>query len=146
MISPDGKRLYVAETDLPMGRLLGAVRRRTWQDKCNPHTLDGAYILSAALPGGAILDSMRVDEEGNVYVATMLPDGLDPLKPGGIAVISPDGELLDDIELNIGIPNRYRLTCASAARIARRLYITCAGAGRILSCGKIPGLPAAYSI
>lgn len=147
VISPDGKRLYVAETYSRWVVYWELCVDAPGKIKCNPHTLDGAYILSAALPGGAILDSMRVDEEGNVYVATMLPDGLDPLKPGGIAVISPDGELLDDIELNIGIPEPLPSNLCFGGPDRKTAFITCAGTGRILSCRmKIPGLPAAYSI
>ena len=77
----------------------------------------------------------------------MLPDGLDPLKPGGIAVISPEGKLLDYIELSIGIPEPLPSNLCFGGPDRKTAFITCAGTGRILSCRmKIPGLPAAYSM
>ena len=145
VISPDGKRLYVAETYSRW--VVYWELSAPGKVKCNPRTLDGAYILNASLQGGGILDSMRLDEEGNLYVATMLPDGLDPLKPGGITVISPDGKVLDYIELSIGIPEPLPSNLCFGGPDRKTAFITCAGTGRILSCRmKVPGLPAAYSV
>jgi gluconolactonase len=145
VISPDGKRLYVAETYsrwVVYWKLGGPGKI-----KCNRRTLDGAYILNASLEGGGILDSMRLDEEGNLYVATMLPNGLDPFKPGGITVISPDGKVLDYIELSIGIPEPLPSNLCFGGPDRKTAFITCAGTGRILICRmKVPGLPAAYGI
>lgn len=144
-LSPAGDRLYVAETysrwiacwDLSAP---GTV-------KCNPRAIDGAYMLSASLPGCAILDSLWLDEEGNVYVATMLPRGLDPLTPGGITVLSPKGELLDFIELDFGVPEPMPSSLCFGGPDRKTAFITCAGTGRILSCRmRIPGLPAAFHL
>ncbi|MBT8114828.1 MAG: SMP-30/gluconolactonase/LRE family protein [Arenicella sp.] len=76
-LSPCGKKLYVALT---------FASKVVWYDipepgviKPNPASLDGSHLLSADLPGQSMLDSLAVDSEGNVYVATMLPDGLNPM-------------------------------------------------------------------
>jgi gluconolactonase len=144
-LSKDGDRLYVAETYSRW--VVYWELSAPGKVKCNPATLDGAYILNSSLPGAAILDSMRLDEEGNVYVATMLPGGLDPLRPGGIAVISPHGKILDDIELIHGIPEPLPSNLCFGGPDRKTAFITCAGTGRILSCRmRIPGLPAAYSV
>lgn len=141
---PDSNRLYVAETYSRW--VVYWELSAPGKVKCNRRTLDGAYLL-ASLPGASILDSMRLDEEGNVYVATMLPKGLDPLTPGGITVISPDGEILDYIELSIGIPEPLPSNLCFGGPDRKTAFITCSGTGRILSCRmKIPGLPAAFSV
>ena len=43
-----------------------------------------------------------LDEQGNVYVATLLPDGNVFASNGGITVISPDGAVLEFIETAVG--------------------------------------------
>ncbi|MGW1679434.1 SMP-30/gluconolactonase/LRE family protein [Saccharopolyspora sp. NPDC002376] len=83
-LSPDGERVYVAETSTGRvwywdvegpGRL-----RRTGNGPA------GAALLHG-FPGYQLLDSLAVDSEGNVCVATLIT--------GGISVLSPDGELKD---------------------------------------------------
>ncbi len=145
-LSPAGDRLYVAETYsrwVVYWELAGPGKV-----KPNPCTIDGAYFLNTALRGGAILDSLRLDEAGNVYVATMLPEGLNPLSSGGITVISPAGEVLDFIELEFGgIPEPLPSNLCFGGPDRKTAFITCAGTGRILSCRmKMPGLPAAFEI
>jgi gluconolactonase len=138
-LSPDDSRLYVAETyarwivywELSAAGVI----------KKNPNTLDGSYLLTAGIPGQGTLDSMAVDEEGNVYVATMLPQGQDPSVPGGITVISPDGEILDYIELMVeGKPEPLPSNLCFGGPERRTVFITLAGTGRLVACEmKIPG-------
>jgi gluconolactonase len=95
-LSPDGKRLYTVET----------YTRRVlyWELSApgiiapNPATIDGTYLLHG-FSGQAIYDSMAIDEQGNLYIATMLPNGNEPMSNGGISVVSPKGELLEYIEI-----------------------------------------------
>lgn len=81
-LSPDGKRVYVSET------ITGRV---WWWEILEPGLLNlkskikGANIL-AGLGGFTFLDSLAVDSDGNVNVATM--------PKGGITTISPDGEVI----------------------------------------------------
>lgn len=110
--------------------------------KPNPATMDGSYLLSAKLPGQAILDSMAVDEDGNVYVATMLPEGNTPLSNGGITVISPDGKSVDFMEINIEgefAPLPSNLCFGGLDR--KTMYVTCGASGLLVKAQvHVPGL------
>ncbi|MFZ1918419.1 MAG: SMP-30/gluconolactonase/LRE family protein [Terriglobales bacterium] len=138
-LSPDDKRLYVAETyarwilywelDSP-----GVI-------KSNKPVLDDSHLLTADIPGCGTLDSMAVDEEGNIYVATMLPQGPNPTVAGGITVVSPQGKILDFIELKVeGKPEPLPSNICFGGPDRRTAFITLAGTGRLVSCEmKIPG-------
>ena len=117
-LSPDGSRLYVAETHT--GRVFwwtvggpGKVARD------NP-VGNGGHLL-AGLPGMQLLDSLAVDAEGWVCVGTLVN--------GGITAISPDGEhvehtpLADPLVTNIcfGGPGR------------RTAYATLSGTGALVA-------------
>jgi len=80
-LSPDENELYVAETTT--GRLWayeleapGRVRRAR---RTKP---DGGRLI-AGRPGYFLFDSLAVDAEGNVCVATLVDGGITILKPGG---------------------------------------------------------------
>jgi gluconolactonase len=111
--------------------------------KPNPKTLDGSYLLTAEIPGQGTLDSMAVDEEGNVYVATLLPQGLRADVPGAITVVSPKGKILDFIELLVeGQPEPLPSNICFGGKDRQTAFITLAGTGRLVACEmKIPGKP-----
>jgi gluconolactonase len=148
-LSPDNSRLYVAETyarwivyweldpDSP-----GTIKK-------NPATakFDGSYLLTGDIPGCGTLDSMAVDEEGNIYVATMLPKGQDPAVAGGITVISPKGKRLEFIKLTVeGYPEPLPSNLCFGGPDRKTAYITLAGTGRLVACEmKIPGKPLNFS-
>ena len=138
-LSPNDDRLYVAETYARW--IVYWQLDDTGAIIPNPNTLDGSYLLTANIAGQ--LDSMAVDEEGNVYVATMLPKGQDPTVPGGITVISPEGMILDFIELMVeGMPEPLPSNICFGGKDRRTAFITLAGTGRLVSCEmKIPGKP-----
>jgi gluconolactonase len=138
-LSPDDSRLYVAETYARW--ILYWELASPGVIKPNPHTLDGSYLLTADIPGQGTLDSMAVDEEGNVYAATMLPQGPNPAIPGGITVISPKGKILDFIELLVeGKPEPLPSNLCFGGPDRRTAFITLAGTGRLVACEmKIPG-------
>ena len=92
-LSPDEDRVYAALTYTR--EVVYWELSEPGKIKPNPATMDGTYLLTAKLPGQSILDSMTVDEDGNVYVCVMLPEGNTPMSNGGIAVISPDGKSMD---------------------------------------------------
>jgi gluconolactonase len=84
-LSPDEKRLYAAETHT--GRVFA------W-DVPEPGTVPPAPFgnggqLVAGLPGMQLLDSLAIDGEGWVCVATLVN--------GGITSISPDGATVDHL-------------------------------------------------
>ena len=131
-LSPDGKRLYVAET------YTRRVRRwelpRPGRDRPQPaDARRGLYLLTAALPGQGILDSMKVDAEGNVWVATMLPNGADPRSSGGLTIVSPEGRDPAVPGDRRGTPDAARpRTSASRVRTAAPSYVTCGASGLLV--------------
>lgn len=127
-LSPDGDRLYVAET--VTGRLWvfdldgpGQIRRRDWP---SPH---GGRLL-ANLRGYRPMDSLAVDAQGNVHVAT--------LYDGGVAVISPDGALIADLRL----PDRIVTNVCFGGPELSTSYITLSHTGRLIAIeAGFSGLP-----
>ena len=84
-LSPDGDTLYYSETHT------GRVFKRNIEHAGVLTALvpfDQSHVL-CGLPGMQLLDSLAVDCDGNVCVATILN--------GGITVISPDGSSVDHI-------------------------------------------------
>jgi gluconolactonase len=137
-LSPGDRRLYVAETYARWIRYwklsdAGVIRPSG--------KLDGSYLLTAAIPREGTLDSIAVDEEGNVYAATMLPEGLDPQIAGGITVISPQGKILEFIELIVeGHPEPLPSNLCFGGPDRKTAFITLAGTGRLVACEMaIPG-------
>ena len=83
-LSPDGKTLYVGESDT----------REIWS-----YRIDGARLLSAKLIkrfDDFGIDGLRTDTEGNLYVARILK--------GTIAVLTPGGKLKREIRLSAREP------------------------------------------
>jgi gluconolactonase len=142
-LSPNGDRLYVAET---YARWI-----MYWEIgdpgniRMNPETLDGSYLLTASIPGQGTLDSMGMDEEGNLYAATMLPDGLAAMSNGGITVVSPKGEIIEFIRFDIGLPEPLPSNICFGGPDRKTAFITLGGTGRIVTCRMaIPGLKPAF--
>lgn len=128
-LSPDGKVLYVAET--PTARVWAC-------ELAGPGEVARRYVL-AQVPGApplnlAYLDSMCVDAEGNVLVATIVH--------GGITSISPDGAKLEHT------PTGDPLTtnCCFGGPDLRTLYVTLSATGRLVAFDNWPtkGLKLAF--
>ncbi len=146
-ISPCGKWLYVA---LSFERKV--LKYEIGKDGAfvpNEKTLDGSYLLTGDFIGSSVLDSMALDSEGNLYIATMIPQGADPNISGGITVVSPAGKILDFIKVNV--PG-FDHACPLPSNICfggedmRTAYITCGGTGHLISMpSDIAGLPLKYS-
>ena len=130
-LSPDGKRLYFAltyERKVMYFELSGP-----GEIKRNPASMDGSHLLTANLEGQAILDSMAVDVEGNVYLATMLPQGNTPLVNGGISIISPEG-VVEYVEITIPDGSFAPLpsNICFGGDDMKTAYITCGGSGYLI--------------
>ena len=118
-LSPDGKRLYVAETHT--GRVW------SWNLK-GPGEIDAAGTfgpsggsLLAGLPGFQLFDSLAVDSAGNVCVATLVN--------GGITVISPDGTSIE----HVATPDPLTTNICFGGADLRTAYITLSGTGRLVT-------------
>lgn len=86
-LSPDGARLYYAETHT--ARVW--VRDIVAPGEVKPVTPFDTHHLLWASPTLVYLDSLAVDGDGNVCVATIAP-------VGGVTVISPDGRSVRRVE------------------------------------------------
>jgi gluconolactonase len=130
-LSPDGSRLYVAETF--SGRVW-------WWDVAAPGELvhasgtpNGATLL-AGLPDLKMLDSMAVDSEGHVCVATLID--------GGITRISPDGERRDFFSTE----EIFTTNICFGGDDLRTAFVTLSGTGRLVSFEwPAPGFELPYS-
>lgn len=145
-LSPKGDRLYTVETYT--GNILYWELSNPGEIAANPKTLDGTYFLYG-FNNQAIFDSMAVDEQGNLYIATMLPHGNDPMSNGGISVVSPTGELLDYTEIKRpdGKYSPLPSNICFGGNKNRTAYITLgASGGLIKASSKIAGLPLAFNL
>ena len=129
-LSPDGRTLYVAETE---GARLwawdiqqaGRVSRLAWP---SPH---GGRLVVAA-PGGHYqrFDSLAVDAFGSICVATLIH--------GGITVVSPDGSHCSHVPL----PDLMTTNICFGGTGRRTAYVTLSGTGRLVAIDDwpVPGL------
>lgn len=127
-LSPDGCQLYVAET--APGRLWsfdvvapGKIRRR-----------DGGFPnggrLVAGLPGFQLFDSLAVQADGDVCVATLFN--------GGISVISPTNGAVRHVPL----PDEFTTNICFGGPDGRSAFVTLSSTGRlVLLTWDRPGLP-----
>jgi gluconolactonase len=118
-LSPDGSRLYAAETHT--GRVF-------WWPLSGPGEVEGGTALVghggnllAGLPGLQLLDSMAVDSEGWVCVGTLVN--------GGITAISPDGATVEHVPL----PDPLVTNICFGGDDLRTAYATLSGTGALVS-------------
>jgi gluconolactonase len=129
-LSPDGDRVYVAETHT--GRVYwwpvegpGVVGRAS--------PIGGGGMLLAGLPGMQMLDSLAVDSAGHVVVGTLVN--------GGLTSISPDGETVE----HVPVPDVLVTNVCFGGADLRTAFVTCSGTGKLVSLPwPRPGLPLAF--
>ena len=142
-LSPNEDRLYVAESFTR--RILYWELSAPGTIRPNPKTLDGSYLLTSKIPFEGCLDSMAIDEKGNLYVASFLPHGQDPNSRGGITVVSPEAEILEWIEIDIGTPDPFPSNLCFGGPHRTTMYVTLSGTGRLIACEvRIPGKKPAF--
>lgn len=123
-LSPDGKRLYVAETFT--GRvwywdIAGPGELVYAQSAGGPLLTPGGGTLLAGLPGFQLLDSLAVDGAGNVCVATLMN--------GGITAISPDGSSVEHVPTSDPLTTNI----CFGGKDLRTAYITLSGKGQLVA-------------
>jgi len=116
-LSPDGRTLYVAETET--SRLWSYPLTRPGELALEPFPSPNGGRLVHGLPGYQRFDSLAVEENGNVCVATLVR--------GGISVFSPRGELLEFHEA----PEGYCTNICFGGPDMRTAYITLSGYGQL---------------
>jgi len=119
-LSPDGSTLYWAETHT------GRVFRRSIESpgELAPIAPLDPSVCLAGLPGYQLLDSLGVDGEGNVCVATLVN--------GGITVISPDGSTITHIPTGDLVTTNICFGDTDGSGEYRDAYITASGTGKLL--------------
>jgi gluconolactonase len=113
-LSPDGRTLYVAET--PTGRV--------WAFEIVAPGEVGRRRVLATVPGApptyhAMCDSLCVDAEGNVIVATLVN--------GGLTVIAPDGSKVE----HVPCPDPLTTNACFGGPDLRTLYVTLSTTGQL---------------
>ncbi|WP_375404427.1 SMP-30/gluconolactonase/LRE family protein [uncultured Sphingomonas sp.] len=129
-LSPDGRRLYAAET---------FTCRLTAYDVTGPGKVDeiagpGGPGIPLYRPGGyKFFDSLGVEECGNICIAT--------IGECGISVVSPEGELVEFVPTD----DPFTTNICWGGEDMRDAYITLSGTGRLVKCRwPRPGLRLAH--
>ena len=113
-LSPDEKTVYWAETHT------GRVYQRAITSPGKLAPPDSSTVL-CGLPGYQLFDSLAVDGDGNICVATLIN--------GGITVISPSGEVLQ----HIAVDDRITTNICFGGPDYQTAYITASSTGRLLA-------------
>ncbi|HZJ26700.1 MAG TPA: SMP-30/gluconolactonase/LRE family protein [Acidimicrobiia bacterium] len=131
-LSPDGSRLYVAETHT--GRLFEwGVTGPGQVERLNPLAEHGGQLLFGG-GGYQLFDSLAVDSAGNVVVGTLADNA-------GLTVVSADGGQADQVAL----PDPLCTNVCFGGDDLRTAYATLSGTGRLVSLPwPRPGLALAY--
>ena len=118
-LSPDGRVLYVAETE--PARLWafditepGVVKKQGW-----PSPNGGRLVIG--LGGFQRFDSLAVDAAGNICVATLIT--------GCVSVITPDGRLARQV----AIPDPVTTNICFGGPDLRTAYVTLSGTGQMVA-------------
>ncbi len=118
-LSPDGKTLYMSETET--SQLWAFPILEPGYLHLDPWPSPNGGRLLHGLPGYQRFDSLAVEENGNICVATLVR--------GGISVFAPSGELLEFYEA----PEPYCTNICFGGDDLRTAYITLSGYGELLA-------------
>lgn len=131
-LSPDGKVLYVAETETCQVWAFdieepGKIKKHTTQ---SPH---GGRLI-CGLPGYQRLDSLAIDSDGNICIGTLIT--------GVVTVISPDGEVVRTVTM----PDTHVTNICFGGPDHKTAYITLSGVGHLVATEwHTPGLVLNYN-
>lgn len=117
-LSPDERHLYVAETFT--GRLWTWDVPAAGEVEASPGLGTSGRLL-VGLPGLQFFDSLAVDSDGNVCVAT--------IANGGITVVSPDGSRVE----HVPTPDPLTTNVCFGGPELRTAFVTLSGTGRLVA-------------
>lgn len=131
-LSPDGSRLYVAET--LTARLWAFALRSPGEVALQAGSSSAAGHMLYAAPRFCSFDSMAVEAQGNLCIATL---GL-----GGITVVDPHGALVEFVKF----PDRSTTNLCFGGALRETAYVTQSRQGRLVA-RRWPrqGLPAPFN-
>ncbi len=116
-LSPDGAVVYMADT--LSGKLWAF--DITGEGALAPPPLGAPGRIVATLPGHQLLDSLAVEAEGRICVATILN--------GGISVFTPEGEVE-----HVAVPDLITTNIAFGGDDMRTAWITASATGKLYRC------------
>lgn len=118
-LSPDGKLLYVAETET--SRLWSYEVTGPGELKTEPFPSVNGGKLVVGLPGYQRFDSMALDSAGNICVGTLIR--------GGVSVISPDGSSVE----HIPTPDYFCTNICFGGPALKTAYLTLSFTGKLVA-------------
>ena len=118
-LSPDGSTVYVAETHTGRVYSWALAGPGELANPSPPFGNGGSLVHGAA--GGALFDSLAVDAEGYVCVAT--------LGTGGITVVSADGQSVQ----HAALPDPVTTNICFGGEGLRTAYVTLSSSGKLAS-------------
>lgn len=125
-LSPDGRTVYVAETIT--GRLYGFEVIAPGDLRVSENRY-GRGRLVAGLPGLQCFDSLAVQADGAICVATLVN--------GGITRVAPDGSTIEHIPM----PDSFTTNICFGGPDLMTAYVTLSSTGRLVACPwDAPGL------
>ena len=119
-LSPDGRRLYVAETE--PARVLARDVTGPGELRIDPWPAHGGAEVLAAPEGYQRFDSLAVEANGNICVATLIR--------GGITVLAPDGGSVE----HLALPDPMTTNIGFGGGDLGKAFITLSATGRLVVC------------
>jgi gluconolactonase len=132
-LSPDGRALYYAET------ITARLYRRAIESAgvLSPAMTHDPGTLVCSLPGIQLLDSLALEENGNICVGTLVH--------GCITVIEPGGSVLEQVVLPESLTDPMVTNICFGGDDRRTAFLTLSETGRLVSCRwPRPGLALAW--
>jgi gluconolactonase len=117
-LSPDGSTVYVAETET--GRLWAFDLLSPGVARKQPHPSPHGGRLVCGLGGYQRFDSLAVEADGNICVATLVT--------GAITTIAPDGRIVSQIKF----PDRHTTNICFGGADLRTAFVTLSGVGHLV--------------
>jgi len=119
-LSPDEKTLYVVETPTARVWAFDLTGPGQIKDADGPYRGEKGRVV-AGLGGYQMFDSLAIDAEGNVCVATLIT--------GAVSTITPRGELLEQVKF----PDMMVTNVCFGGPDLRTAFVTLSGTGKLVA-------------